>query len=249
MEPLHLLGLSAVGVAAGIINTLAGGGSLLSLPALIFFGLPPHVANATNRVGVILQASVASTKFHRDGHLEFSTALRILPWTLIGSFAGAFVSLDLNEALFRKVVGAIMLLMLGVMIFRPGTWLETPEEPPEALTWKGKLSFLVAGLYGGFIQAGVGVLLLSSIVLCTGRELSRANAIKAILVAAFTVPPLLVFLWNDLVAWVPGLALASGSMLGGWLGARLTMLGGSNFVRWILIGVVLVSSVKLLTST
>ncbi len=244
---LEVLILACAGLVAGVINTMAGGGSLLTLPVLIFAGLSPHVANATNRVGVILQSLVASGKFKQEGQLELRQAWRVMPWTLVGSLAGATLSLDLNEALFKQVIGVVMLLMLGVLMVRPGRWLEDQEpDPNKPLSWGARLMFLATGLYGGFIQAGVGVLLLAALVLGTGSALTRANALKAVLVAAFTIPPLVVFMAHDLVEWAPGLALASGSMMGGWLGAKLSVSWGPRVIRYVLMVVVVTSSTRLL---
>ncbi len=245
MTPLELAALAGAGLLAGTVNTLAGGGSLIGLPALILLGdLPAAVANGTNRVGVILQSAVSAWQFQRAGVMDARDAARLLPVTCLGSAAGAWLSTDLDDALFRKVIGVVMILMLAVVLARPRRWLISAPEaawPP----WAAQLLFLGVGFYGGFLQAGVGVFLLASLVLARGQDLVRANAAKALLVAGFTVPPMAIFLAEDLIAWAPGLALAAGSAAGGWLGSRMAVSWGPAFVRWVLVGVVTLSSLKL----
>lgn len=247
MTALELLLLAAVGVLAGIINTLAGGGSLITLPALIFLGLPAAVANGTNRVGILLQSLVATRQFARSDLVAWRLGGRLLVSTSLGAALGSWLSVDLDEALFRRIIGVVMLVMLGVVLARPRRWLVGRQgDPPRHARWTGPLAFFGIGIYGGFLQAGVGVFLLAGLVLLEGRDLLRANALKSLLAAGFTVPALVVFLANDLVQWLPGLVLAAGSSLGGWLGARLAVRGGAPFIRWVLIATVSLSASKLL---
>lgn len=257
--------IALCGVFAGAINTIAGGGSLIAIPVLIFAGLPANMANATNRVGVIVQSSVATVQFARADKLDSRATLRLLVPTSIGAIAGALLAVDIDEQLFRRVIGVAMLLMLMTILARPKRWLQGRErDPAEARgdssdddsgappsswrRWSGwrHLGFLAVGFYGGFLQAGVGVFLLSALVVFAGMDLVRANAAKVLLVALFTVPALGIYLYYDLVAWAPGLALAAGSSVGAWLGARMTVDWGPKFVRWVLIAVIVTSSTRLL---
>ena len=233
---------------AGAVNTIAGGGSLITLPVLIFLGLPATVANGTNRVGVILQSGVATWRYREEGLLDTNLGLWLLIPTSIGSALGALVSVELDEQLFRKVIGVVLVAMLAVVLVRPKRWLEDREgaEVPGHRWWSSPLSFFLVGLYGGFLQAGVGIFLLAAMVLVEGRNLLRANAVKVLLVAGFTVPPLVIFVASDLVWWVPGLVLALGSSVGAWLGTKMTVSWGPRFIRWVLVAVVLVSATRLL---
>ena len=246
LETWQLGVLALTGVFAGVVNTVAGGGSLIALPVMIILGLPPGVANATNRVGVVLQSAVATWQFKREDALDTRMGLWLLLPTCLGSALGAALSVDIDEQLFRRVIGVVMILMLGVVLARPKRWLDGDgDRDPKALWWQVP-AFFAIGVYGGFLQAGVGIFLLAGLVLLTGRDLVKSNGIKVLLVCGFTLPPLLIFVINDLIAWVPGLALASGSMLGGWLGTKMTVSWGPSFVRWVLIAVVAISSVRLL---
>ncbi len=246
MGPVDLLALTGVGFAAGVVNTLAGGGSLITLPALIFLGLPPTVANGTNRVGIFLQSLVASERYRRAGLVDGSLGVRLLLPTCLGAVLGAWLSVDLDEVLFQRVIGAVMLAMLLLLLLDPKRWLAGgPSRPPHA-RWTGPLAFFAIGAYGGFLQAGVGVFLLAGLVLVEGRDLLRANAVKVLLVAGFTVPSLVVFVLHGLVEWVPGLVLAASSAVGAWIAVRMSTAWGARFLRWVLAVVVVVSAGRLL---
>jgi uncharacterized membrane protein YfcA len=243
-DPLALALLAAVGLAAGTINTMAGGGSLVTLPALIFLGLPPQAANATNRVGILLQSLAATESFRRSKTLP---ALRaVAPRALaagLGAGLGAWLSVQVEPDHFRVVIAVAMLVMLLVLLLKPRRWI---RPRPAAPAWVQILGFFGIGVYGGFLQAGVGIFLLAGSALLSGEDLVRGNAVKNLLVLGFTLPALAYFAAQGLVAVVPGLALAAGSMAGGWLGARLAVKLGAGFVRLLLVAVVVVASTRLL---
>lgn len=251
MDALQLVAIAVAGLVAGTVNTIAGGGSLIGIAALIFAGLPANAANATNRIGVFVQSGIATWQFHREGVLEPRRALVLLLPTCLGALAGSLLSVDIDEQLFRQVIGVVMLAMLPVILLRPRRWLtdrsdREGDEDRGRATWLQLLGFCVLGFYGGFLQAGVGIFLLAALVLLAGEGLVRANAIKVLLVAVFTLPPLAVYLYSDLIVWVPGLLLALGSAIGGWLGTKLTVSWGPRFVRWVLLTVIAVSASRLL---
>lgn len=236
--------LAAIGVVAGVINTLAGGGSLLTLPALLFVGLPAGVANGTNRVGVLLGSVVAGARFRREPHLDARVPWVELGPSTVGALLGSLLSVDVDELLFRRIVGVALLGMLGLLLARPGAWLRGRARavPPAGRA----LGFFAIGVYGGFLQAGVGMFLLAGAVMLSGTDLVVANARKVVHVAVFTVPALAVFLAADQVRWAEGLALAAGTTVGSWLGARWTVAWGADVVRWVLVVVVIASSTRLL---
>lgn len=247
LNAVALLSLVGIGIFAGTINTIAGGGSLIALPALIFFGLSANVANATNRIGVFVQSGLATNEFRRAGVLELDTTLKLVPPTIIGAILGSLISVDIDEKLFRAVIGVMMLVMLGAVIIKPKRWLQGKGgDAPLAIGWKQIVGFFFVGFYGGFLQAGVGIFILVALVLLAGRDLVKANASKVMLIATFTLPALLIYIYNDLIHWPAGLALAVGSGIGGWVGTRLTVSWGPQFARWVLIVVVSLSSIKLL---
>lgn len=249
--PWYLYALAVLGgVAAGFINTLAGSGSLITLPILIFLGLPPTVANGTNRIGVLLQTVVGTAGFQRRNVLDWHAALILAVPATAGSLLGARIAVDVDDDTMRVVIGIIMLAMLLVIVIRPQRWLE--GSPAARLRRPGLLQviiFFTIGIYGGFIQAGVGIFLLAGLVLSAGYDLVRANAIKGVIIMLFTAAALVVFLANDQVNWPLGLLLATGQMVGAWLGANFAVDKGAVWVRRLLIVVVAVSAARLLGFT
>lgn len=239
--------LIGAGFFAGVINTLAGSGSLITLPVLIFLGLPATVANGTNRIGVILQNTVAGLSFNRSKVLDLRGAAILSIPAVLGSILGASIAVNLDEALMERVIGAVMVLMLFVIWLRPQRWLEgTLQELKGGINWQQAVAMFVIGVYGGFIQAGVGIFLLAALVLSVGYDLVRGNAVKIVIILIFTVASLLVFAHNDQVDWVAGTLLGVGNMLGAWLAAQLAVRKGASWVRWVLIGTVALSAAYLL---
>jgi uncharacterized membrane protein YfcA len=235
------------GFIAGFINTLAGSGSLVTLPLLIFLGLPANVANGTNRVAILMQNVVGVSSFYRQGVLDLRRGLILAVPAAVGSVLGAQIAVNLNETIMRRTIGALMVFMLVVILVRPKRWLEgRPELADKPFGWQQMLIFFGIGIYGGFIQAGVGIFLLAGLVLSAGYDLVRANAVKVLIVLCFTIFALGVFVMNQQVVWGVGLILAVGNMLGAWVAARMAVKRGAVFVRWLLIAVVAVSAAQLL---
>ena len=250
MEPTDYWLLGAVpltGFAAGFINTLAGSGSLITLPILILLGLPANVANGTNRVGVLVQNIVAVATFRRSRLLDAGAAWRLVVPSVLGSIVGAQLAVDLDEALLRRIIGALMLVMLATMFVQPERWLTEDAEQRRARPWLEIPLFFAIGAYGGFIQAGVGIFLIAALVLGAGFELVGANAVKNLIVLVFTAAALVVFVVNDQVQWTLGALLAVGQGAGAWLAARMAMQRGARFVRVVVVVVVLLSAAALLT--
>ena len=244
-NPIQWSVLFGVGIVAGAINTIAGGGSLLSLPALIFLGFPAPIANGTNRIGVLIQSLTATIQFRRDRELQVRGAVLPLAATIIGATIGAIVSVDLDEQLLERAIGAAMIVMLALLLFRPKQWLDPTDEPVEPL-WVQAIAFFAIGAYGGLLQAGVGFFVLTGLVRLGRFGLIRANGAKSFVITIFSLPAVGVFVLHDLIAWAAGFALAIGSALGGWAGARMAVGWGPKFVRSVLIVTVLAFSTKLL---
>ncbi|OQA40428.1 MAG: hypothetical protein BWY52_02875 [Chloroflexi bacterium ADurb.Bin325] len=239
--------LVLAGIAAGFVNMLAGNGSLITLPALIFVGLPANVANATNRVGVTLQNLVGSWEFYRRGKLDTRNALMFAIPTTVGSILGAQIAVDINEALFRRVLAVIMVVMLVLMLVKPERWLIEKIQPgARRLSLLQIVAFFAIGIYGGFLQAGVGIFLLVALVLGAGYDVVRANAIKVLIVLALTLAALVVFWTNAKIEWLPGAVCGVGNMIGAWLGTRFAVRKGAVWVRWFVVVVVLASAAQLL---
>ena len=244
---IYLLAIAA-GTLAGIINTLAGSGSLVTLPMLIFLGLPANVANGTNRVGVIVQNIVGIGTFRRKGALDTVGSVWYTVPAMLGAIVGAMIAVDLNEEAMNRAIGIVMIVMLVVIIVDPKRWLREQSEvqPGRPSIWLLALFFLI-GIYGGFIQAGVGIFLLAALVMGVGYNLTHANAVKLVIVLALSLAAIVVFIVNDQVAWWLGALMAIGQSLGAWLAARFAV-GNPNaniWVRRLLITVIVLSILKL----
>ncbi len=235
------------GFLAGIINTLAGSGSLITLPALIFAGLPAPIANGTNRIAILLQCFTALRGFHRSDKLELRPGLYLSIPAIAGALLGAFIAVDIDAQTMETMIGCIMLLMLAVIILQPGKWLHgnpALRRPKPSLMQSAAL--FAIGVYGGFIQAGIGILLLAGLVLSAGFDLVRANALKLLIVLIYTPFAIAVFIWNDQVDWLAAAFLSAGNIAGALVATRIAVTWGPRLVRWILILVVIASAVFLL---
>lgn len=247
MTWLTVAALIVSGIFVGFINTLAGGGTAISIAVLMMLGLPANVANGTNRVAVIFQNITSVQAFNKKKLIPWRKATLLALPTIIGSVIGAWIAVDINEAFFRKAMAVIMLVMLFFVVVKPSVWLkervqltEKPVSVPEAIL------FFLIGIYGGFIQIGVGYYLLAAIVLGSGFDLVRANAIKVWIVLLYTVAAILVFILNKQVHWQFGLVHAIGNIIGAWIASRLAIKKGVEFVRWVIIVIILVFSADLL---
>ena len=241
------IAIIAAGFLAGFINTLAGSGSLVTLPLLIFIGLPANVANGTNRVAILLQNVVGGSNFIRNKMMDLRGVLILGIPAVIGSVIGAQIAVNLNEAIMRRTIGIVMVVMLGVIILQPGRWLQGQLEQMTGWpNWKQLLIFFAIGIYGGFIQAGVGIFTLAGLVLVVGYDLVRANAVKVGIILFYTVFAMLIFIKNGQVDWLVGLTLAAGNMLGAWVASNIAVEKGAVWVRRLLIAVVAVSAANLL---
>lgn len=235
----------AAGFFSGFANTLAGSGSILTLPLLLFAGLDIHMANGTNRVAILLQNLVASQRFHGQGILDPVEGFRISLPACVGAALGALLASYLPPAALRGTVGPLMLLLLISTLFGQGSGLELRPPPVGTLgRFRSITLMFLAGIYGGFIQVGVGLLVLSALVVGEGKDLVRGNALKVLIILLFTVPALVVFVARGQVDWRVGAMLAIGSIAGAWVGAHVTMSKGPRFVRAFVIVVLVVTCLQ-----
>lgn len=243
---LGALALFLTGSVAGAVNVLAGGGSFLTLPVLIFLGLPATVANGTNRVAILAQNAGAVWGFGRHRLVDGGWVTRAALPALLGAVLGTWLALEIGDRAFRRILAILMVVVAVGTIWSPA-WLRSAAERPEtALTSRPGLlfGFFLVGVYGGFVQAGVGFLLLAMATLA-GLDLVRGNALKVLVVLCFTPVALGLFAAGGKVAWGMGLALAAGNLTGGLVGVRLTVLKGHTWVRRFVTGAVLVFAVGL----
>lgn len=244
----YIYGLAVLGGAlAGVINTLAGSGSLVTLPILVALGLPANEANGTNRLGIVFQSLVGLITLKKTDQLETRASHFYVVPCIIGAALGAWVASQLSARVMDGVIFGVMILMLGAILINPKRWLKE-ESSPDAYTFKPWLSlvFVGIGFYGGFLQAGVGVMLLVGLVLGAGYSLKAGNGIKILIALCFTCLALLIFLAQGLVNWSFGLLMAVGQSIGAWFAARYLMQHDAApvWVRRLLIVVVVLGIAK-----
>lgn len=242
LGPLQLGLLLAAGVVAGFVNTLAGGGSLLTIPALIFLGMPSPIANGTNRVAILLQNMMSTWRFQRRGTLVVREAVLAAVPAGAGAVAGALVAVELPEEVFDVALGVVLILVMITMFLPRRSATESARAMP---AWLRVLVFFGIGIYGGFIQAGVGFLLISAITVAFGHDLVGTNAIKVAIVMALTAVALVIFALHGAVIWAAGLILAVGTVAGAWIGVRFAVKRGAKAIRWVVVAAAMASALRL----
>ncbi|MEZ4401974.1 MAG: sulfite exporter TauE/SafE family protein [Kofleriaceae bacterium] len=224
MDTSTALGLVAAGLAAGALNTLAGGGSLILVPALMLTGMSSTSANATSRVAIFLQCLAGAAAFARGGRLPLAAARSIVPPVLVGAGLGAWAAALLPSRIFTPLLLGTLGLMTLAMLINPRRLAPpadaVPRDPRGAAAMAG---LFLAGCYGGLIQAGAGFVFLA--ILATGLryDLVRANALKALVMLLYIAVTAAVFVAYGLVAWTPALILGAGAAAGAWGAARVAM--------------------------
>lgn len=240
---IEIVTLIVAGLMVGFINTLAGGGSIISLSVLMVLGLPANVANGTNRIAIAVQTLTASTSFRQQKVLDTRKGVILGIPALLGSILGAFIAVDINEGIFEKSIAVIMLIMLVFILYKPQKWLSGKEELLKKKTSILQIViFFLIGVYGGFIHMGVGYFLLMALVFNVGYDLVKANAVKVLIVLIYTPVALLIFLKHGQVNWEYGLTLTIGNVFGALIASRLAVKKGVKFVRWVIVVVILLTS-------
>jgi len=241
-----LLLLVFVGFIAGMINILAGGGSLLTLPMLIFLGLPPNIANATNRIALIIQNIFAVKGFQSKGVSTFPFSIYLAVSATFGAIIGAYIAVDIKGEFFNKILAVIMVIIVFYMVFKPKI---NTKEVMERLTgkylWRGIVVFFFIGIYGGFIQAGIGFIILLALSSINRLSLVKSNAVKVFVVLIYSLSAVAIFAYNDIINWKYGLILSIGNAAGGWIMSRWSVKKGDGLVRIFLIIMVTVMAIKL----
>jgi uncharacterized protein len=242
MSWIEITALIISGLLVGFINTLAGGGSIISLSLLMFLGLPVDIANGTNRISVTIQTLTSVLSFRYQKVLPLKKGLLLGIPVIFGSILGAFIAIEVNKNYVEKAFGIVMIIMFFMVLTRPSKWLHGQEHlinKPLSI-WK-YLLFFILGIYGGFIHVGIGYFLLAAVVLGAGYNLVNANAIKVLIVLMYVPFTLIVFLINDKINWEYGLIHSIGNVAGAWIGARYAVSWGAKAVRWIMISIIIVS--------
>ncbi len=247
LTPLNLAAVLFIGAGAGFINVLAGGGSFLTLPLLIFLGLPPNLANGTNRLAILMQNTFAIGRFMRKQVIPGQFALKAALFAVPGGIIGAWLATLVSNAQFKFSLAMVMIIMSLFTLFTSNRQKGEPINPEDYLgKWLGPgMAYFLVGIYGGYIQAGVGFLVLS-VLLWQNINLVHGNAVKLTVIFFFTAIALAIFAWNGQVNWGMGFALGIGNMLGAWLGTHVAIKQGHNFIKHVVTVAVMVFAIKLL---
>ena len=245
LDLISILLLGFTGFIAGGINTVAGGGSNLTLPALMMFGLPADIANGTNRVAILMQSIVGVAGYDKYDTLDRPAVIPILIPCMLGGALGAIVAATLPNLFLKPVLLLTILCMSIVILVRPeaiapnvGTKALSPKTNNRA--WWG---LFAAGVYGGFVQAGVGFILLAALAGGLRYDLVRANALKMVCALAFTVVAMVIFIAFDQIWWLPGIILASGSMLGAHLAVKIAVRASQDHIKWFIFAMTILAVV------
>jgi uncharacterized membrane protein YfcA len=246
VEWWYFLLLAVIGIAVGFLNVMAGGGSLISMPILIFLGLEPAVANGTNRVAILIQNIAAVTSFRSHGYSEVRRSIGLALCTLPGAVTGAFAAVAVDPVLFKRILGLVLVAAV-ILILRPRP-TQDEREARVVRPFAAHIAMVGVGFWGGFLQAGVGFLIMPVLHQLLRLDLVRVNMHKVFIVGIYTIPALLVFAVQGKVWWLGGLALAMGNAAGAWIGTRATITHGERAVRWVFVAAVIAMGLKLIFS-
>ncbi|MDI6906396.1 MAG: sulfite exporter TauE/SafE family protein [Thermoanaerobacterales bacterium] len=248
MSPTDVALILVTGIVCGFVNIVGGGGSLISMPVLIFLGLPSAVANGTNRVALMVQSLVAIGYFRRKGFFYPKLSVMLGIPAVLGSIAGARFAISLSDEMFNKVLAIVMLTVMVLIIWRPEKrFLQQEREDFSRLRLAAAaLVFFGVGFYGGFIQAGVGFIIIAALALITGLSLVKINSLKVLITLIYMTSSLLVFVLSGKVDWLLGFALAAGNAVGAYLGSAFSVHKGDRWIRAFLVVSVVLMSARLL---
>lgn len=246
MELWQWLLIGAIGPLVGFINVAAGGGSLITLPVLILMGLPPVVANGTNRVTLLVQNGSSVAGFYRQGYSSLRESAILAAMTLPGAIIGAYFSTKFDPLWFKRV---LVFVMIGALISTLMPDRQHGEEQAKSNIWMARLSMFGIGFYGGFIQAGVGLLIMPLLRHFLRLDLVHVNMHKVFIIGAYSLPALIVFAIAGDVRWMVGLVLAVGTSLGALISVKMQVKKGAAAIKVIYSLAIVAIAVKLLWSS
>ena len=237
--------LIVAGFAAGLVNVMAGGGSIITVPIMMFLGVPGPVANGTNRITIVAHNAAAIVTYLKHGVPHAKLCFTLTPVVIPPAVVGAYLSTMLNNEQFEwmlaGVMVAVLLLMQGQGSGSNGS--ESPAEPKNMVA--GHLLMAVAGFWGGFIQIGMGFVVLPIMHRVMGLSLVDTNILKVFIIFVYTLLTIAVFATTSEVLWLIGLIAALGNIVGGYVGAKLTLSKGEKLIRHFLTGAIIAMVIKL----
>ncbi len=236
-----------VGFLAGFINTVAGGGSLITLPVLIFMGLPPAVANGTNRIAIFSQNIFGVLGYKSKGVTAFPYSIWLGLSALLGAVIGARIAVDISGELFNRILAIV--LIIAVIFPLLNSRKKSGGQHVERISPKyqiiGIVIFFFIGIYGGFIQAGVGFIIISALTMINKFTLVKTNSAKVFVVLVYTISALAIFIIEGKINWKFGIVLAIGNSSGSWIASRLSVKKGDKWIRWFIFLTVIIMAIKL----
>jgi uncharacterized membrane protein YfcA len=245
ITPENILLLFGLGLVSGFINVMAGGGSTLLLPAMIFMGMDAPLANGTNRVGILLQNLSAIISFRKEKYSKFKISLKMALFTLPGAITGAFFAINMSNETF-KIILSIAMIGVVISMLLPRKKIEIIEDAENQSNFKIFTAMFIIGFYGGFMQVGVGFLLMAALYNILKLRLDFVNMHKVFIVFFFTIPSLLIFAFSGNVNWPLGIAMAAGTSTGAWISAKLAVKKGEKAIKIVMIVAILIMAVRML---
>ena len=246
IEILEIVILVFVGLAAGVINTLAGGGSAFTLPVLIFLGLPPSVANGTNRIVIVIQSLIGALGYKSKGISTFPFNIYLGISASFGAVIGALIAIEIDEKLFNRIL-AIVIITIGVLIIANNKKLDSKliEKINGKYLFFSLIIFFFLGIYGGFLNAGIGIVIMFILNRYNGLDLVKTNATKVVLITIYSSIALIVFAYNNSINWEKGLWMSLGTIYGAWWSSRWSVKKGDKVIKIVMLIMITIIAIKL----
>jgi uncharacterized protein len=238
VTPLETGLLCVAAFLGGAVDAIAGGGGLITVPALLAVGLPPHAALGTNKGQSVWGSGAAIIRYARAGLLDWRSARRSFPLAFIGGTLGALLVLQVRPGVLRPLV--LVLLVVAAILIASIRVPEAAEERPRRRSTiiLGGIALLV-GAYDGFFGPGTGTFLIAGYVTLLGLSLAHASADAKIVNGASNFAALVVFATQGVVVWSIAAPMVAAQIAGGWTGAHLAVRGGNRFIRVVVVLVAL----------
>lgn len=246
MEWYNYVLIIVVGFCAAFLNTVGGGGSLFTVPILTFLGMPITLANATSRVAILSQNIFAVFGFaSKKVELPKKYSFWLCLTSLVGGFIGSTLASSIDDKIFSRLFVVVMLISLVLVIFDPFRTKNKEENLSPGRQAIGAVIFFFIGIYGGFVQAGIGFLVIGTLSVVNNMNLVKINYLKVFVAILYTAVSVLVFAFEGKIVWTTGFILAIGHALGGWYASRWSVKAGEVWIKRIMIASVLAMAIKL----
>lgn len=245
MEIVMYIGIFLIGVIASILGSLVGGGSLLSIPFLMFVGLPPQIAIATDRFGSVGQAITAFFKFQKAKKILWKQVPLLAVLSLTGSLIGANILLNINSKILQNIVGVILIILLPFIVFKKDLGVRRNKTKGLKMFF-GLSIYLLVQIFTGFFGGGTGPIIFYILMTFFGLAIIEANATQIIPVLVLYISSLTIFAINGIINYKIGAVLLIGMAIGGYIGAHLALKKGNKWVKSLFVLLVIISGIKLL---